>query len=158
MTTVINAIGANPGVYVLVTLRSDPSMIGQDTVDGDPEATGLPSESTTAPNATSFPTGSGAACVSLVDTFANASFVLLRPTNEPGGHELANATISSAVSHADGVIRAEECRTTSCPFRGTAGRVTSAEIYRGKPVRVFPFVEARRLMESSGAGGKPVVP
>src|SRR5262249_41892872 len=34
MTRAINAIGAHPDVYVLVTVRSDASMIGQDMVDG----------------------------------------------------------------------------------------------------------------------------
>jgi hypothetical protein len=108
MTSVIEAIGANPGVYVLVTLRSDASMIGQDTVDGDPEATGLPSDATTTPNATEFPTGTDATYVALVDSFANDSFVLFGLTNEPGGNKLTNAQISAAMSHAVGVIRAEE--------------------------------------------------
>jgi cellulase (glycosyl hydrolase family 5) len=110
MTNVIKAIGANPNVYVLVTLRSDASMIGQDTVDGDPEATGLPSDSTTTPNATSFPTGTDATYVALVDTFADSSFVLFGLTNEPGGNKLTNATIAAAMDHAVGVIRNEEDR------------------------------------------------
>ena len=108
MTAVIHAIGANPGVHVLVTLRSDASMIGQDQVDGDPEATGLPSDSTTTPNATSFPTGTDATYVALVDTFASDGFVLFGLTNEPGGNKLSSATIAAAMSHAVGVIRAEE--------------------------------------------------
>ena len=110
MTGVIQAIGANAGVHVLVTLRSDASMIGQDTVDGDPEATGLPSDSTTTPNATSFPTGTDATYIALVDTFANDGYVLFGLTNEPGGNKLSSATISAAMSHAVGVIRAEEDR------------------------------------------------
>jgi hypothetical protein len=110
MTTIINAVGANPGVYVLVTLRSDASMIGQDTVDGDPEATGIPSDSTTTPNATLYPTGTDAVYVALVDTFANARFVLFGLTNEPGGDKQSSATLSAAMSHAVGVIRAEEDR------------------------------------------------
>jgi hypothetical protein len=108
MTSVINALGANPGVYVLVTLRSDASMIGQDTVDGDPEATGLPSDATTTPDKTKFPTGTDAVYKALVDTFAHASFVLFGLTNEPGGNKLSNAQIAAAMSHAVGVIRAEE--------------------------------------------------
>jgi Cellulase (glycosyl hydrolase family 5) len=110
MTGVINAIGANPKTYVLVTLRSDASMIGQDTVDGDPEATGLPSDSTTTPDATTFPTGTDATYVALVDTFASSPFVLFGLTNEPGGNKLTNATIAAAMNHAVGVIRAEEDR------------------------------------------------
>jgi hypothetical protein len=108
MTNVINAIGTNPGVYVLVTLRSDASMIGQDTVDGDPEATGLPSDANSSPDKTKFPTGTDAVYKALVDTFANASFVLFGLTNEPGGNKLSNAQIAAAMSHAVGTIRAEE--------------------------------------------------
>ena len=110
MTSVINAIGAHPNVYVLLTLRSDVSMIGQDQVDGDPEATGLPSDSTTTPNATAYPTGTDATYVALVDSFANSSFVMFGLTNEPGGNKLSNATITAAMRHAVGVIRAEEDR------------------------------------------------
>ena len=110
MTNVINAIGAHPNVYVLVTLRSDGSMIGQDQVDGDPEATGLPSDSTTTPNATSYPTGSDATYIALVDSFANSSFVMFGLTNEAGGNKLSNATITAAMRHAVGVIRSEEDR------------------------------------------------
>jgi hypothetical protein len=110
MTAVINAIGTYPGVHVLVTLRSDASMIGQDTADGDPEATGLPSDSTTTPNATMFPTGTDATYIALVDAFANASFVMFGLTNEPGGDKLSDATIAAAMTHAVGTIRAEEDR------------------------------------------------
>jgi hypothetical protein len=110
MTSVINAIGANPGVYVLVTLRSDASMIGLDEVDGDPEATGLPSDSTTTPDATTFPMGTDPVYVALVDTFGKNSWVIFGLTNEPGGDKLSDATISAAMSHAVGVIRAEEDR------------------------------------------------
>jgi hypothetical protein len=110
MTSVINAIGAHPNVYVLVTLRSDGSMIGQDTADGDPEATGIPSDSTTTPSATSYPTGTDAAYIALVDSFANSSFVLFGLTNEPGGNKQSNATITAAMRHAVWVIRTEEDR------------------------------------------------
>jgi hypothetical protein len=108
MTNVISAIGTHPGVYVLVTLRSDASMIGQDTVDGDPEATGIPSDATSTPNAASFPTGTDAVYQALVDSFAHDSFVLFGLTNEPGGNKRSNAQLSAAMSHAVGVIRAEE--------------------------------------------------
>jgi hypothetical protein len=110
MTNVINAIGANPNVYVLVTLRSDASMILQDTVHGDPEATGIPSDSSTTPNATMYPRGTDAVYVDLVDTFANSNFVMFGLTNEPGGNQVSNATIAAAMNHAVGVIRAEENR------------------------------------------------
>jgi hypothetical protein len=110
MTNVINAVGAYPGTYVLVTLRSDATMISQDTAGGDSEATGLPSSQTTTPNTTAYPTGTDATYVALVDTFASASFVAFGVSNEPGGNTLSNATIAAAMSHAVGVIRAEENR------------------------------------------------
>jgi hypothetical protein len=96
MTSVIDSIGAHAGVYVLVTLRSDTTMTGQDTVDGDAEATGLPSNATD-------PT-----FVALVDTFANSSFVLFGLSNEPGGNKLTDAAIRAAMDHSVSVIRAEE--------------------------------------------------
>jgi hypothetical protein len=109
MTSVIQSVGTHPGVYVLVTLRSDASMIGHYT-QSDPEATGLPSDSTTTPNATKFPTGTDATYIALVDSFAHDSYVLFGLTNEPGGNSQSNATIKAAMSHAVGVIRAEEDR------------------------------------------------
>ncbi|MGH7438027.1 MAG: cellulase family glycosylhydrolase [Polyangiaceae bacterium] len=108
MTNVIRALGAHPGVHVLVTLRSDVSMIGQDTADGDPEATGLPSDGTTTPDAAKYPTGTDAVYRALVDAFANDGFVLFGLTNEPGGNKLSSAKIAAAMSHAVGTIRAEE--------------------------------------------------
>lgn len=110
MTSVINALGADPNVHVLVTLRSDGSMIGQDMVDGDPEATGLPSDATSTPNAGAYPSGTDATYAALVDTFANSSFVMFGISNEPGGNKLSNAKIAAAMNHAVGVIRAEENR------------------------------------------------
>ena len=92
MTNVIGALGANPGVYVLVTLRSDATMTNYGTDD----ATYLPTTST------------DAVYTALVDTFANDKFVLFGVSNEPGGNSLTNATIRSAMDHAVGVIRAEE--------------------------------------------------
>jgi hypothetical protein len=108
MTNVINAIGKNPNVYVLVTVRSDASMIL-----GDPsntEATGIPSDATTTPDATEFPTGTDALYVALVDTFAHSNFVMFGLTNEAGGNARSDATISSAMNHAVGTIRTEEDR------------------------------------------------
>jgi hypothetical protein len=108
MTNVIRALGSHAGVYVLVTLRSDASMIGEDTVDGDAEATGLPSDATNTPDSNQLPTGTDATYEALVDTFASDAFVLFGITNEPGGNKLSNARISAAMSHAVSVIRAEE--------------------------------------------------
>jgi len=110
MTSVIESIGTHPGVYVLVTLRSDASMIGEDTASGDGEATGLPSSATTTPNQTKFPTGTDPVYTALVDSFANDPFVLFGLTNEPGGNTLSNSVLSAAMSHAVGTIRAEEDR------------------------------------------------
>ena len=92
MTNVINALGANPNVYVLVTLRSDVSMPKGNNND----ATGYPTAST------------DATYRALVDTFANSKFVLFGLSNEPGGSSLSNAQIRSAMDHATSVIRAEE--------------------------------------------------
>jgi len=110
MTAVINAIGSYPGVHVLVTLRSDVTMIGQDTSSNDGEATGIPSDSKTTPNASLYPTGTDAVYVALVDTFATSSFVMFGLTNEPGGNTASNATLAAAMNHAVGTIRAEEDR------------------------------------------------
>ena len=104
MTNVINSIGAHPGVYVLVTLRTDASMVGPD------EATQLPTDSSTTSDATAFPTGTDATYVALVDSFANSNFVLFGISNEPGGNSYSNSKISAAMKHAVGAIRAEEDR------------------------------------------------
>ena len=92
MTTAIEALGQNPGVYVLVTLRSDATM----TNYGSDDATYLPSTST------------DPVYTALVDTFANDPFVLFGIANEPGGNSLSDSAIRSAMDHAVGVIRAEE--------------------------------------------------
>jgi hypothetical protein len=112
MTAVINDLGSYAGVHVLVTLRSDGSMVGEDMASGykDPEATGIPSSAATTPNASKYPTGTDALYVALVDTFAGSGSVMFGLTNEPGGNTLSNATIASAMNHAVGVIRAEENR------------------------------------------------
>ncbi len=91
MTNTINTLGANPGVYVLVTLRSDTTMTTQ--VD---EATFFPS------------TATDSVYQALVDTFANAKYVMFGISNEPGGNTLSDATIRSGMDHAVSVIRAEE--------------------------------------------------
>jgi hypothetical protein len=110
MTNVINSIGTHPNTYVLVTLRSDASMILYDTSGADKEATGLPSNSTNTPDSTKFPTGTDATYVALVDTFANSNFVMFGLTNEPGGSTQTVETEAAALSHAVGTIRAEEDR------------------------------------------------
>jgi hypothetical protein len=107
MTAVINSIGGHAGVYVLVTLRSDASMIDGDAATGA-EATLLPSDGTTTPNKTMFPTGTDAVYQALVDSFASSAFVLFGISNEPGGNLLSDQKLAAAMSHAVGVIRAEE--------------------------------------------------
>jgi hypothetical protein len=92
MTNIINAIGAHPNTYVLVTLRSDASMTGQD------ETTSIPTPAT------------DPVYVALVDTFANSNFVLFGLSNEPGGTYATIDTVGPAMQHAVGVIRAEEDR------------------------------------------------
>lgn len=96
MTAVIDAMTATPGVYVLVALRSDVSMVMEDTVHGDPEATGVPSNAT------------DATYVALVDSFANSRQVLFGLSNEPGGNLVQTSVIVAAMDHAVSVIRAEE--------------------------------------------------
>ena len=92
MTSTIDALGANPGVYVLVTLRSDASM----TNYGSDDATYVPTSAT------------DSVYTALVDTFASSKFVLFGVSNEPGGNSVSNASLRSAMDHAVGVIRGEE--------------------------------------------------
>jgi hypothetical protein len=108
MTNVIKAIGAHPSTYVLVTLRSDVSMVDQDP--GNKEATGIPSDATTTPDKVLYPTGTDAVYVALVDTFAQDNFVLFGLTNEAGGNAASITTIVAAMDHAVTTIRAEEDR------------------------------------------------
>ena len=108
MTNVIKAIGANPNTYVLVTLRSDVTMVDQDP--GNKEATGVPSDANTTPDKALYPTGTDAVYVALVDTFAQDNFVLFGLTNEAGGNAATFATLSAAMDHAVSTIRAEEDR------------------------------------------------
>jgi hypothetical protein len=108
MLDVVSAIGKHEGVYVLLALRSDQSMIGQDTQHGNPEATGIPSDSKTTPDKAKFPTGTDALYIALVNAFKNDKFVAFGLTNEPGGNLLSNDQIRSALDHAVGTIRQEE--------------------------------------------------
>ena len=92
MTNVINAVGANANVYVLVTLRSDASMVESDTGN---EASYVPQA------------GTDATYTALVDSFANAKFVMFGLSNEPG-NSITSANLVPLMSHAVSVIRAEE--------------------------------------------------
>src|SRR5438128_1895482 len=83
-STLPRATGAHASTYVLVTLRSDVTMVGQDP--GNPEPTGIPSNPTNTPDKAQFPTGTDAVYVALVDTFAHDNFVLFGITNEAGGN------------------------------------------------------------------------
>ena len=91
MTTVINALGAHPNTYVLVTLRSDGSMV--ETNSGN-EATYIPQA------------GTDAVYKALVDTFANAKFVIFGLSNEPG--TIAWNSLVPVMTGAIEAIRAEE--------------------------------------------------
>jgi hypothetical protein len=106
MTNAIQTIGSRPNVYALVTLRTDASMTGQDP--GNPEATAVPSNANNTPDPAQFPTGTDAVYQALVDTFANSGFVLFGVSNEPGGNLNDQSSLAAAMSHAVGVIRAEE--------------------------------------------------
>ena len=92
MIQLINAIGANPGVYVLVTLRSEKSMV--ETGGGEP--TYVPTNNT------------DALYVALVDSFAKAPYVMFGLSNEPAN--ITPENLVPVMSHAVSVIRAEEDR------------------------------------------------
>lgn len=93
MTEVINAIGNYPNTYVLVTLRSDTSMV--ETNPGN-EATFIPQAAT------------DDTYRALVDSFANSNFVMFGLSNEPG--TISPANLVPVMEHAVSVIRAEEDR------------------------------------------------
>ncbi len=106
MIHLIQAIDAHPNTYVLVTLRSDLSMIGADP--GNAEPTGIPSDATTSPDKAAYPTGTDAVYVALVDSFAADPHVLFGLTNEAGGNTGTEDKIRAAMSHAVSTIRTEE--------------------------------------------------
>jgi hypothetical protein len=106
MTRVIQALAAHPNTYVLVTLRSDVTMIGADP--GDAEPTGVPSDATNTPDKTLYPSGTDAVYVALVDSFATDPHVLFGLTNEAGGNTGTEDKIRAAMSHGVSTIRAEE--------------------------------------------------
>jgi hypothetical protein len=98
MTNAINYILTTyPNVYVLLTLRSDGSMIDEDSSSGDAEATGLPA----------FP-GTSATYKALVDAFGSKPNIIFGLSNEPGGNTLSNSVIATAMNNGVSVIRAEE--------------------------------------------------
>jgi hypothetical protein len=108
VTAVVDALVASSGMHVLVTLRSDASMLVGNPADVD--ATYLPSDRDTTPDRERFPTGTDAVYVALVDTFARAGSVLFGLANEPGGMQKSDAVVAAAMGHAVGTIRAEEDR------------------------------------------------
>ncbi len=98
MTNVINAIGANAGTYVLVSLRSDTTM-----VDNNGSPCGQ------ADDAVCMPTGAtDAVYEALVDSFQNAPYVMFGITNEPGGTSATDQQLRQLMDHATSVIRARE--------------------------------------------------
>ena len=92
-TNAINFLGSYPNVHVLVTLRSHSSMT---ETDAGNEATYIPTSAT------------DATYRALVDTFANAKFVMFGISNEPG--TISSSSLVPVMSHAVSVIRAEEDR------------------------------------------------
>lgn len=108
MIDVIKNMGSHEGVYVLVVVRSDESMIGH--FAGGPEPTGIPSDSKTTPDKAKFPNGTDDLYKALVNSFKDDAFVMFGLTNEPGGNALPNDQIHGAMVHAVDVIRAEEDR------------------------------------------------
>jgi hypothetical protein len=99
MTSFIEAIGAYPNTYVLVTLRSEATMVNASNTacaQGGDDAVCIPTA------------GTDATYKALVDTFKDKPYVLFGVSNEPGGNAGTQAQITSAMSHAVGTIRAEE--------------------------------------------------
>ena len=92
MENVINAIGAYPNVYVLVTLRSDSTM----SLCSSDDAICLPTNAT------------DPLYEALVDSFKDKPFVMFGVSNEPGGMSASDDSIRAAMSHAVDVIRARE--------------------------------------------------
>ncbi len=98
MTDVIHAIGALPNTYVLVTLRSDTTMVdtGGGSCGHNDDAVCLPTNAT------------DDTYRALVDTFKDAPYVIFGISNEPLGGSGTQQNITDAMTHAVGVIRAEE--------------------------------------------------
>jgi hypothetical protein len=99
MTNVIDAIGTYPNTYVLITLRSEASMVNASNAQcaaGGDDAVCIPTS------------GTDATYKALVDTFKDKSYVLFGVSNEPGGNAGTQSQIVAAMTHAVGTIRAEE--------------------------------------------------
>ena len=99
MTSLVDAVGTYPNTYVLVTLRSETSMVdgnSQQCAHGGDDAVCIPTAST------------DDVYRAIVDTFKDKAYVLFGVSNEPGGNVATNNQLSAAMSHAVGVIRAEE--------------------------------------------------
>jgi hypothetical protein len=93
MIEAIDFIGSHPGVYVLVTLRSDKTMIMTDPGNG---STYIPTKDT------------DNVYRALVNSFANDKHVIFGICNEPGHIEFSD--LEPVMSHAVKVIRNEEDR------------------------------------------------
>lgn len=135
MVDAIKSFGANPKTYVLVTLRTDKSMIVGDS--GNPEATAMPSDATNSPDKTAYPTGTDAVYKALVNDFKDSPFVLFGLTNEPGGNQQTDVTIAAAMTHAVSAIRDEEDRIGSHHHViAVQGRAYTSDIkyYASKPI------------------------
>ena len=98
MTDVINAVGSYPGVYVLVTLRSDKT-----TVNSDGSACGQGDDAVCLPSS-----ATDDVYRALVSSFANAPYVMFAVANEPGGMSSEDSELAKVMEHVVGVIRAEE--------------------------------------------------
>ncbi|MBI4957262.1 MAG: cellulase family glycosylhydrolase, partial [Myxococcales bacterium] len=98
MTSIIDSLGAHPGVYVLVSVRSDTTMIepGGATCGQGDDAVCLPTNAT------------DDVYRALVQSFADAPYVLFGIANEPGGMSSSNQDIRARMDHAVAAIRAEE--------------------------------------------------
>jgi hypothetical protein len=98
MTKVVDALGAHPGTYVLVTLRSDTTMVdtnGNPCGQGD-DAVCLPTNAT------------DEVYRALVTSFQDAPHVLFGISNEPGGLSATDQDLRARMDHAVSVIRAKE--------------------------------------------------
>jgi len=99
MTNVVDTIGAHPGTYVLVTLRSEATMVdagGSPCAGGGDDAICIPTAAT------------DDTYRALVDAFQDKGYVLFGVANEPGGLSATNQVLSDRMSHVVDVIRAEE--------------------------------------------------
>ena len=122
MTDIVNYIGTtHPGVYVLLTVRSDASFLMSTN------GTTL-TENAYVPTAASEPMYKA-----LVDSFANASWVIFGLANEPDceiENDAGTYILASAMNYGIEAIRAEEAKLgTPPPHRGSGVRQSSALEY-----------------------------